>query len=93
MLNKNLQKAKELLTKATSNVEHAMNQLQETKEKREKAEEQFIEQLELAAFSSKQEYQQAKMPQEQQDKVKDRIQRFHEEYTLIKQQVRDLQWN
>ena len=71
-------------------MEHAIHQLKETKEKRENAEKQFVDQLELAAFSNEQEYQQAKMPQAEQDKVKERIHRFHEEYSLIKQQVKDL---
>src|SRR5699024_11666321 len=69
-----LQHAKEEQTTATSNVDHANKQLMETKEKRKKAEQQFIEWLVNSSFSTVDEYRRAKMSTGERQRLKEDIQ-------------------
>jgi DNA repair protein SbcC/Rad50 len=88
---KQLDQAKEEDMKSDSNLHHAINQLEETKGKKEKAEIEFKTKLEEAAFTSLEEYKHAKMSQVEQQKLKVAIQRFNEEISTVKLQVHELQ--
>ncbi|RLL45117.1 SMC family ATPase [Oceanobacillus piezotolerans] len=87
---KHLQEAKEAKTKAASNVEFANKQLDEVTAKWGSASELFKLKYLEAGFSSAEEYQEARYSESDQQKLKERIQRFNEELRLVKQQVTDL---
>lgn len=85
-----LQHAKEEQTKATSNVDHANKQLMETKEKRKKAEQQFIEWLVNSSFSTVDEYRRAKMSTGERQRLKEDIQTYSQRRKTVQQQVQEL---
>src|SRR5699024_6421913 len=66
-----LQQAKEEQTKARTNNEQADKQLGETKIKKEQAEKQFGEALAATGFSSVEAYQEAKLPETEQQQLKE----------------------
>ncbi|MFC4560111.1 AAA family ATPase [Virgibacillus kekensis] len=86
-----LQKKKEAETKATSDLEHARKQLNETKEKLENAIKQFDRELTKANFASEEAYHQAKMPEEKRQEWKEAIRQFKEDLSSKQQSVNDLQ--
>ncbi|RDW19380.1 AAA family ATPase [Oceanobacillus chungangensis] len=86
----NYQKAKEEQTRIVADLSNAMKQLQETKEKRERSENQFKEALTNAKFESVDAYSQAKLPEEEQQKWKDAIKQFNQLLTTLMQQVNEL---
>ncbi|WP_449355301.1 AAA family ATPase [Virgibacillus natechei] len=85
-----LQQAKEEQTKATSNFSHANKQLEETKVKRQRCDQQFIDALTHAAFDSEQAYQQAKMEEKDQQQLKNDIEFFNQNRSTLKEQVTEL---
>lgn len=85
-----LEQAKEQDTKATSDVEHVTKQLEETKEKREQSEKEFNQHLKEAGFLSIEEYEKAKMAKQDQENLKESIQRFLEELTMVTSQIQEL---
>lgn len=85
-----LQKEKEAQTRATSDETHAKKQLDETKEKKNKAEKQFHDALDNANFETEEMYQQAKMSVRDQQAWKEDIRQFNQQLSTIKQQVEEL---
>ncbi|WP_085992639.1 AAA family ATPase [Oceanobacillus senegalensis] len=81
---------KENDTKAKANVAHSKQQLEETMERKEKAEKAFREQLSKAEFTSEEMYAQAKMDSAKREKLKEAVQKFRESLFTVKQQVREL---
>ncbi|MFD1040160.1 AAA family ATPase [Virgibacillus byunsanensis] len=87
---KNLQQANELQTKAASDLSHAKKQLDETKEKKAKSDNQFKAELKNASFESEESYQQAKMPAAARQELKEDIQQYNENLSTKKQQGDEL---
>src|SRR5699024_9931265 len=88
---KNLQQAKEEQTKANSNLENAKKQLDETKAKVEQVKAQFTEALSSADFSTEEMYQQAKLPENERQVLKQDTETFKQKLTTTRQQVQELQ--
>ncbi len=86
-----LQLAKEEETKATANVFNGKNQLQESSEKKEKAEKQFLQSLLQANFATEDMYRQAKMSERERQTLADEINQFTNNLVTIKMQVKELQ--
>lgn len=85
-----LQKAKEDQTKITANLSHANKQLEEAEEKRKKAEHQFMEAISKAAFDSEQAYHEAKMQEDERQKLKKDIEQFKQNRSTLNEQVNEL---
>ncbi|MEN1970421.1 SMC family ATPase [Lentibacillus sp. N15] len=88
---KQLQQAKEIQTKATSNLEHANKQLAETTAKRAQAEQRFREVLDKSGFSTEETYTLAKLPEQKRQDLRQVIEQFKQNLSITKQQVQELQ--
>jgi len=88
---KNFQQAKEEQTKATSNLENAKKQLDETKAKVEQMKTQFTEALSNAEFTTEETYQQAKLPENERQALKQDTETFKQRLSTTSQQVQELQ--
>ncbi len=86
-----LQLAKEAETKARTEEASAKSQVEESIQKTEKAEKQFIDALEKAGFSSEELYRQAKLQEADRQQLKKEIEQFTSSLATIKQQVFELQ--
>ncbi|RDW17334.1 exonuclease [Oceanobacillus arenosus] len=86
----NYQKANEEQVRVVANLSHAMKQLQATKEKRERSENQFKEALINAKFESVEAYEKAKHSEEEQQKWKDAIKQFNQQLSTLTHQVNEL---
>lgn len=84
------QTVKEEQTKAASNVVHANKQLLDATSKREKAEQKFNEALIQASFSTVDEYKEAKMPNHDQQRLKEDILTFTQRRATLQQHVQEL---
>lgn len=84
------QRAKEEQTRAISDETHAQKQLDEIKDKRNKAVKQFHKALENANFDSEDSYHQAKMSVADQQALKEDMKRFDQQLTTLKQQVEEI---
>lgn len=85
-----LQQANDEQTKATANLTHASKQLEETKVKRNKTEQQFQDKLSDANFQSEQTYQQAKLSEESRQELKKEIEQFKQNRSTMSEQVNEL---
>ena len=85
-----LQKVREEQARVEANQAHAMTQLQEATEKREKSEKEFSDALIQAGFESEEAYNQAKLPTAEQQKWKEEINQFNQLLSTLNQQVKDL---
>ncbi|MBY7144344.1 SMC family ATPase [Virgibacillus sp. NKC19-3] len=85
-----LQQAKEEQTKVASNLVHVSRQVEETKAKRQKADQQFTHMLIDASFDGEQVYQQAKMREEDWQQLKDDIELFNQNRSTLQEQVTEL---
>lgn len=84
------QNSKEQLASAEVSVGHATNTVTEVVQKREKAQQQFVQALEKSAFRSEQAYQQAKMTEAAVTALKKDIEEFNQRRHTLKQQVSEL---
>ncbi len=85
-----LQKAKEEQASVTSNRTHSKTQLNETSEKRKAIEKQFNEAMLNAGFGSVEVYREAKMSTQEQQALKNEIERFNQSLSTLTEQVADL---
>lgn len=90
-IQKELEQVKEHYTKCASNLDHASKQMNETAEKKEKASLQFEEAWKGHQFPSREAYEQAKMPEQEQQNMKKEIEKFREERTALTRSVQELQ--
>ncbi|MFA1820337.1 AAA family ATPase [Virgibacillus oceani] len=88
---KDLDQVKQHYTKCGSDLDHIAKQMKETEEKHEKATQQFEAALQEHHFPSKEAYKQAKMNEQDQQKVKKEIDNFKEERTALNRNVEELQ--
>lgn len=85
-----LQTAQSAQVKAKANWENAEGQLNESIEKKEKAEQQFIEALKQAEFVDEESYRQAKMSDEAIQRLKAEIDSYHHTVKVLDSQVKEL---
>ena len=85
-----LQRVREEQARAETNQAHAVSQLQEATQKREKSEKEFSEALLQARFESEEAYNQAKVPMANQQQWKEEINQFNQHLSTLNQQVKDL---
>ncbi|MEL3956668.1 SMC family ATPase [Caldifermentibacillus hisashii] len=87
---KQIQSAKEEVAKAKVNLENAKLALDESRKKKEKAEQQFIEMLHKAGFSNEETYRQAKMAETSQKQLKAEIESYYNNIASLQLLVKDL---
>jgi len=87
---KQLEAAKEAETKASTYYSSAITQLQESIEKKERSETQFITELQNAQFFSEEDYLRAKMPDSARKQLKETIDEFNKSIETLKLQINEL---
>jgi exonuclease SbcC len=88
---KQLQLAKDAVTKASVNVSSMKEQLEESSLKKENSEQQFLGALLQAKFSTEDDYRKAKMPENACIVMKEEIDQFKNSLATLKQQVLELE--
>lgn len=86
-----LQEAKERQATAVITVKHTKEAAEEIKLKKEKAEQQFKEALQKSDFDTEEAYEQAKLSEQQQAALKDKIQEFKQTHYTLLEQVKELE--
>lgn len=87
------QNEKENHAKAVTTLENTANQLQETRKKRQKADEEFKQACIHKGFESEEAYKNAKVAADVRNQWKEKINQFNQQLTTLKQQVEDLRKN
>jgi exonuclease SbcC len=87
---KQLQLAKETVTKTLANVSSMKEQLEESSQKKESSEQQFLAALLQATFSTEDDYCKAKMLENARIVLKEEIDQFKKSLATLKQQLQEL---
>ncbi|WP_461181170.1 SbcC/MukB-like Walker B domain-containing protein [Virgibacillus kimchii] len=88
-----LEQVKDQHRKCEVNLDHAFKQMKESAEKKEKAAQQFEEAWKGHDFASREAYEQAKMNEQEQQKVKKEIESFKEERAALVRHVEEMKTN